>query len=370
MYLDWNASWPLRPEAREAMLRAMDISGNPSSVHSEGRASRAIIEHARGQIAELAGAEREEVVFTSGATESINTVLGLGWDLIVSSGIEHDAVNVRLGGETEVRTIPVDFLADQNKDAFDALLDHPGERKLLIVHVANGEFGLLPSFRALAERARASGFWVLADATQMLGKAKLDFSRGAAGDLLDYAVISAHKIGGPKGVGAMLVKERAPLRAYMIGGGHEKGRRSGTENLVGIAGFGAAVEAAAQDDWNRVAELRDNMEATLTSAAPELVVIGRDLPRLPNMSNLALPGWKGETQVMQMDLAGFAISAGSACSSGKVKASRVLKAMGYDDVTASSAIRVSMGPTTTEAEVMAFADTWIEQYRRWKLRAA
>jgi len=152
------------------------------------------------------------------------------------------------------------------------------------------------------------------------------------------------------------------------------GRRSGTENVIGIAGFGAAAVAAQRDldngEWDRVAEMRDAMEAMLLDAAPELIVFGKDAPRLPNTSNFAIPGWKGETQVMQMDLAGFAVSAGSACSSGKVKESRVLRAMGFDSETASSAIRVSMGPTTTQAEVTAFADTWIDHYRRFKQRAA
>ena len=188
------------------------------------------------------------------------------------------------------------------------------------------------------------------------------------------SLVSGHKIGGPKGTGALVVRDGVDIRAHLVGGGQEMRRRSGTENVIGIAGFGAAAEAAGRDlesgAWGRVTMLRDNLEDRLAAEAPDLIVFCHDAPRLPNTSCFAIPGWKGETQVMQMDLAGFAVSAGSACSSGKVGPSRVLLAMGYDDEIAASAIRVSMGPTTSEAEVMAFADTWIEHYRRRKQRAA
>jgi cysteine desulfurase len=211
----------------------------------------------------------------------------------------------------------------------------------------------------------------LSDTTQSIGRLGLGFSRAR----LDYAVASAHKLGGPKGVGALFLREAEEIRPLLPGGGQEGSRRSGTENVVGIAGFGAAAEAALRDleggVWRRVAALRDELEGRLESAAPDLIIMGRESPRLPNTSCFALPGWLGETQVMQMDLAGFAVSAGSACSSGKVeRTSRVLRGLGLDERTAESAIRVSLGPTTTAAEVRAFADAWIECFRRRNSRAA
>jgi cysteine desulfurase len=205
---------------------------------------------------------------------------------------------------------------------------------------------------------------------QVIGKTSVTFKASGA----DYFMVSAHKLGGPKGAGALVVREGLDVEPVLKGGGQEMRRRSGTENVIGIAGFGAAAEAARRDleagVWDRVGEMRDRLEARLEAEAPDLIIFGRDVPRLPNTSYFAIPGWKGETQVMQMDLAGFAISAGSACSSGKVGPSRVLMAMGVDEETAASAIRVSLGPTTTQAEVMAFADTWIEFYRRRNARAA
>jgi cysteine desulfurase len=188
------------------------------------------------------------------------------------------------------------------------------------------------------------------------------------------ALISAHKLGGPKGVGALVMKRGTDLAAQIRGGGQEMGRRSGTENVIGIAGFGAAAEAAARDladgVWTRVAEIRDILETSIATAAEQTIFVGKDVSRLPNTSCLVTPGWKGETQVMQMDLAGFAISAGSACSSGKVRASRVLTAMGYDEVTAASAIRVSLGPDVTEEDVLRFAEAWLEKEKKHRARAA
>ena len=210
----------------------------------------------------------------------------------------------------------------------------------------------------------------MSDQVQTFGKTPVAFN------FLEIrsAILSAHKIGGPKGIGALVVADEVDITAQIKGGGQEQGRRSGTENVIGIAGFGAAAEAAQNDldngVWDSVRDLRDKLEARLADAAPDAIFIGQAAKRLPNTSCIAVPGWKGETQVMQMGLAGYAISAGSACSSGKVKRSRVLTAMGFDDITASSAIRVSFGPTTTEQEVMGFADAWLAQYKKFKARAA
>ncbi|MEM9431949.1 MAG: aminotransferase class V-fold PLP-dependent enzyme, partial [Pseudomonadota bacterium] len=229
--------------------------------------------------------------------------------------------------------------------------------------------GMAGNLEALPAGPRA-GHILFRDAAQSIGRVPVDFRRLNASFLSG----SAHKLGGPKGVGVLVVRDGTSLAPALRGGGQEMGRRSGTENVVGIAGFGAAAEAAERDleagVWDRVEKLRNILEETLAGAAPGTIFIGHDAPRLPNTSCFATPGWKGETQVMQMDLAGFAVSAGSACSSGKVRESRVLRAMGFDAVAASSAIRVSIGPTTTEAEVVAFADVWTKHHRRWRAKAA
>lgn len=354
VYLDWNATAPLRPEARDATLAAMDAVGNPSSVHAEGRAAKAIVEKARGQLARLVGCVPSEVVFTSGATEAAALILAQT-GRVLAAWIEHDCVHAYATAELTV-----------TEDGMVRIPAPVADPAIVAVQVANSETGIVQRVSDWGREPR-----VLTDAAQAAGKMELCF-----GELnFCYGLISGHKFGAPKGVGALILREGITVRPLIQGGGQEMGRRSGTENVIGIAGFGAAAEAAQRDlergVWERIARLRDDLEERLAAAAPDLIVFGKDAPRLPNTSCFAVPGWHGETQVMQMDLAGFAISAGSACSSGKVeKTSRVLLAMGYDDVTASSAIRVSMGPTTTEAEVRAFADTWIEHYRRRRSRVA
>jgi cysteine desulfurase len=380
VYLDWNATAPLRPEARAAMLAAMDAVGNPSSVHAEGRAARAIVERARGQVAALVGCEPGEVVFTSGATEAIDLALGdsptVAWPCDHDSVLAHASADItRLGcsGQAEIPHHRPDLPHAGRPPGFEGF----GSAAL---SYASGETGVVQPFHDFLgfTVSMFPPFFSLCDISQAVGRIPLGIydnkvCLGESG--LDYAVCSAHKIGGPKGVGALcLLCEVEPARA-LRGGGQESGRRAGTENVVGIAGFGAAAEAARRDleagVWARVARLRDQLEARLESAAPDLIIMGRGASRLPNTSCFALPGWPGETQVMQMDLAGFAVSAGSACSSGKVeRASRVLLAMGFDERTASSSLRVSLGPTTTEAEVMAFAEAWIDCCRRRNSRAA
>ena len=358
VYLDWNATAPLRVEAREAMIAAMDVVGNPSSVHSEGRTAKMLIERARSQIAALCGSVPQQIVFTSGATEA--TALAFAQhEHIWAGATEHEAVLAWCDAELGVD-------GDGNVDGFSNSEGDgaPEKNGLVAIQVANGESGVVP--RTLDWNGRCVLFQ---DATQAVGKVPYVYSWSGA----TYACLSAHKIGGPKGVGALItsVDVPAPLNK---GGGQEMGRRSGTENVIGIAGFGAAAEAAARDlsdgVWERVAELRKILENALEAEAPGTILVGKQAPRLPNTSCFATPGWKGETQVMAMDLAGFAISAGSACSSGKVRASRVLTAMGFDDVTASSAVRVSMGPTTTEDEVLRFVEAWTRQEKKFRQRAA
>jgi cysteine desulfurase len=344
VYLDWNATAPLRPEARAAMIAAMDVVGNPSSVHAEGRKAKAIVERARAQIAAAFGCDANGIIFTSGATEA--AALALSGQNILCADVEHDCI--------------VQWCAPELAAGNAGTIAH-NDLAQITLQGANSETGICQTIPANI---------FLSDQVQVFGKSPVSF------DFLEIraALLSAHKLGGPKGVGALVLRDGIEVSAKIKGGGQEQGRRSGTENVVGIAGFGAAAEAAQRDldsgGWESVAALRNKLEARLADAAPDTTFVGQQAKRLPNTSCIAVPGWKGETQVMQMDLAGYAISAGSACSSGKVKQSRVLKAMGYDDITASSAIRVSFGPTTTEQDVMGFANAWLAQYKKFKARAA
>jgi cysteine desulfurase len=326
------------------MIAAMDVVGNPSSVHAEGRAAGSLIERARTQVAAALGAEGADIVFTSGATEAAALAMA-GRDLAVAE-VEHEAVLAWGRGG---------LLADAAGRVTVA------DAAVCALQLANSETGVLQDL--------PDGLAV-SDLTQGFGKVPLAFNWLG----VTMGLISAHKLGGPKGVGALVLRRGTEVAAQMKGGGQEMGRRAGTENLIAIAGFGAAAEAAARDladgVWDRVAAQRDRIEAQLADAVPGLVVAGQNAPRLPNTTCIVSPGWKGETQVMQMDLAGFAISAGSACSSGKVRPSRVLRAMGFDDSAAASAIRVSLGPDTKDDDIARFAETWAAHHRKFRLRAA
>ncbi|MFP1645566.1 cysteine desulfurase family protein [Pontitalea aquivivens] len=347
LYLDWNATTPLRPQARAAMIAAMDVVGNPSSVHAEGRAARALLERARAQVAAALGAEGQDVIFTSGATEA--AALACAGRGLHCGAVEHDAVLAWCEAD-----LPVD------RQGRVAVTD-PGRTAL---QLANSETGVIQS---LPEGLAVS------DLTQAFGKVPLAFNwLGVTAGL-----ISAHKLGGPKGVGALVVRRGTDVAAQLRGGGQEMGRRAGTENLIGIAGFGAAAEAAARDlaqgVWAGVAEIRKILKLALEDAAEDVIFPGWEITGdgaglLPNTLSVLTPGWKGETQVMRLDLAGFAVSAGSACSSGKVRASRVLVAMGYDEAQAGSAIRVSIGPGVGREDVLRFADAFGAALRRHRAR--
>ncbi|MDG1519364.1 MAG: aminotransferase class V-fold PLP-dependent enzyme [Yoonia sp.] len=337
VYLDHNATTPLRAEARAAMIAAMDVVGNPSSVHAEGRAAKGLIETARALIADAVGASGADVLFVSGATEA--AALSLAGRGLRCSGLEHAAVAAWCAADLSV----VDGAV---------VVDDPTRS---VVQLANSETGLV--------QALPSGLAV-SDLTQGFGRVPFAFSWAG----VQMVFLSAHKFGGPKGIGALIFPAGTDLAAQIKGGGQEMGRRSGTENVIAIAGFGAAC-AAAQDDlaqgrWDRVAQLRNILEKAIESGAPETIFFFFVQNRLPNTSCFIAPGWKGETQVMALDLAGFAISAGSACSSGKVKASPVLAALGYDDDAARCAIRVSLGIETTQDDVLRFAQTWTKSYAR------
>ncbi|WP_300532848.1 aminotransferase class V-fold PLP-dependent enzyme [uncultured Mameliella sp.] len=346
VYLDHNATTPLRAEARAAMLRAMDVVGNPSSVHAEGRAAKGLVEAARSQVAELVGCMASQVVFTGSATEAAALAV---------------AQKDRHGGRFAALPTEHDCLLAWSEGAEDA--------GLLAVSAANSETGVMQADRRVA--ANRDGQAVVCDITQMAGKMPVLYPEGGKPS---YMILSGHKIGGPKGVGALINFTRDDPVPILRGGGQEMGRRSGTENVIGIAGFGAAAEAAQRDvasgAWARVENLRNILEESLEAASDITIFVGKDSPRLPNTSCFATPGWKGETQVMQMDLAGFAVSAGSACSSGKVRRSRVLEAMGYDEATSGGAIRVSLGVQTTEEDVARFCAAWIDKYQRHRARAA
>lgn len=339
-YFDHNATTPVRDEARAAMIAAMDIVGNPSSVHAEGRAAKRLLEQCRADLVDVLGAAGADIVFTSGATEA--AALAMAGRDFVGSGLEHSAVAAWIDACLPV----VDYKVQAAEPARS------------VVQLANSETGLIQNVDGVA----------VTDITQAFGRVPFAFDWSGVG----AAIMSAHKFGGPKGVGALIVPAGADVPAQIKGGGQEMGRRSGTENLILIAGFAAAAKAAQKDltdgRWDQVAQLRNILEKAIEDAAPDTIFVGQDGQRLPNTSCFLSPGWKGETQVMAMDLAGFAVSAGSACSSGKVKVGGVLPALGFADELATCSLRVSLGIDTSEDEVLRFADAWTR--KRQKMVAA
>lgn len=363
-YLDWNATAPLLPEAQAAIARALDAHGNPSSVHAEGRRARAIVETAREQVAALVGARPAEVIFTSGATEASNTVLAAPWAAIVVAGIEHDAVLRPIESASAVRTmLDVDAQgrvdpSEVSKKVRAAIGSHDAGRVLVALQLANNETGGLQPVADVAAITRETGACLFTDAAQAAGRVAIDFATIGA----DFMALSAHKLGGPKGVGALIVREGRDLPALIRGGGQERRRRGGTENIPGIAGFGAAAEVARRTvaERARIAALRDRLEAGLLDLTPDAHIMGVGAERLPNTTCVALPGHAAETLVIRFDLAGIAVSAGAACSAGKIGASHVLMAMGCDEATARSAVRISIGPTTTDREIDRCLAAWRE----------
>ena len=360
-YLDHNATAPLRPQAAAAITAAMGVCGNPSSVHHEGRRARAIIETAREQVARLVNCKPLEVVFTSGATEANAWVIGSGeWTTIMSADIEHDSVRgsvARASGSHRALTVGTDGLIDDSEiSKYGAAAVEAGGRTLVVLQMANNETGVLQPVAATAEVCRNHNLHLHTDAVQIPGRMPIDFAALGA----DTLSLSSHKLGGPAGVGALIIRDGVKLASFMTGGGQERRRRAGTENLVGIAGFGAAAEAvnADSDASTRLAGLRDRLEAGLLEMSPSAVIVGSKSPRLPNTTSIALPGHLAETMVIKLDLAGIAVSAGAACSSGKVGASHVLTAMGLGADAASNAIRISLGWNSSEADVETFLEVW------------
>lgn len=368
VYLDHNASSPLRAPARLAVEAALSAYGNASSVHAAGRAARARIEEARDSVAALAGTTPLAIVFTSGGSEANalalrGAIAGAAWEedriarLFVST-IEHESVRANALALAEavpgLKSTEIAVTRDGTVD-LDALrlnLIQGKGRVLVSVMAANNETGVVQDIPAIAKLIRSEGgegalFHI--DAVQAAGRTALSFDAWGA----DYMTLSAHKLGGPQGAGALLVRDGVPLAPQIAGGGQEMRRRSGTENVAAIAGFGAAAAEIADfaNGMAAVRALRDRFEAELAQAAPELIIFGANAERLPNTSNFAIPGLAAETALIALDLDGVAVSSGSACSSGKVKPSHVLAAMGVDEVLARCGIRVSFGWTNSDADV-------------------
>ena len=356
LYLDNNATAPLRPEAIDAMTAAMGPPANPSSIHGYGRAARMVVEEARAEIAMLAGSRPADLVFTSGGTEANNLALS-AFDTVITSAVEHDSV---MQAAPDARRIPVDHQGCVDPDALRRMLAEIDEasrpRTLVSVMMANNETGVIQPMDAIVEIAREAGVAVHSDMVQMLGKRHLDF----AGSGLDFASLSAHKIGGPTGVGALLVRPGRAMTSLLRGGGQEQGRRSGTENVIGIAGFGAAAKAAFDDipHYREMAGWRDAMESRIGATRGDVTLFGAETDRIGNTSCLALGERSAETIVMALDLAGVAVSAGAACSSGKVHESHVLKAMKAGPH-AGRAIRVSGGWNSSKPDFEKLAEVLV-----------
>jgi cysteine desulfurase len=364
-YLDYNASAPLLPSARTAMLAALEVDANPSSVHSEGRTARRLVEEARRRVADLVNARPEHVVFTSGATEAATTLLTPDWQMgrgatrmarLYVSASDHPCI---LGGgrfcREQVETIGVDAQGIIDLGALrDALIRHDRAAglPLVAIHLANNETGVIQPAREIGALVKEAGGILVLDAVQAAGRISLDIAEGYA----DFLIISSHKIGGPKGAGAIIgASDLLMPRPLVTGGGQEKGHRAGTENLAAIAGFGAAASEALSglDAVAAVRKMRDAVEAAVLALAPDAEIFGAGAERLANTTFFAVPGLKAETAQIAFDLAGVALSAGSACSSGKVGPSHVLKAMGRGEN--EGALRVSIGRATTDDEIALFS---------------
>jgi cysteine desulfurase len=364
VYLDYNATVPVRPEVVARMGELMGAVGNASSVHGFGRTARKHVEHARAQVAQMVGTHPNQVIFTSGATESNNMVVkSFAHERVLISAIEHAAVCQAI--ET-AECIPVDTNGLICMDALEDMLRQSPAPALLSVIMVNNETGVIQDIAAIARLAKkiCPTIHVHTDAVQAMGRIKVDF----AALNVDYMSLSAHKMGGPQGVGALIVAPGARPPRLLTGGGQEKRQRAGTENVAGIAGFGIAAEMAGEqiESYQRLALWRDEAEAALLEAAPTLKIYGKNAPRVSNTIAMALAGMPAETQLMNLDLAGIAVSSGSACSSGTFNPSRILIAMGASDDEARAALRISMGWQSSEDDIKAFVEAWLKIYARMK----
>jgi len=365
IYMDHNATTAVRPKARDAVVAAMEQTGNASSVHGAGRSARRILEDARERVAALVGAAPDRVVFTSGGTEANNLALrGMCATRVIVSSIEHPSVLVPASG-AEVLPVSPDGLVETK--ALEALLQDDEAETLVSVMYANNETGIVQPVPEIAEIVKSRNAWFHCDAVQAVGKLPVRMNDLGA-DLLS---LSAHKIGGPQGVGALILADGVEPRSLLLGGGQERRRRGGTENLPGIADFGAAAEEALAEmgGSSKFGGWRDRLEATAERIAP-IQVFGANVERLANTTCFATPGLTSETLIMALDLGGVSVSAGSACSSGKVTISHVLSAMGIEDDLARSVIRVSLGWNSVESDVDGFIDAYRTAVRRAGIASA
>lgn len=374
-YLDCNATAPVLPEVAGAMGGALRQGGNPSSVHAAGRWARAAVETAREQVADLVNGPREGVIFTSGGTEAAHLALqGVArangvTDLIVSA-VEHSAVLAAAEAcGLKLHSLAVDKHGAADLHALRRLLAdvvQAGGKPLVALMLANNETGVLQPVAEAAGQVHEAGGLLYTDAVQGPGKMSVDMAALGA----DMLSLSAHKFGGPQGVGALIMRDGLAAEPLLRGGGQEFNRRAGTENVPGIVGFGAAAALAAEDRESifRMRTLRDRLEKRMSEAVPELCIFGREAERLPNTSCVAVPGVPAETLLMALDLEGVAVSSGAACSSGKVTPSHVLAAMGVDDDLIRSAIRVSLGQASSEEDIERFISAWTAHIERAQMR--
>lgn len=370
IYMDYNATAPIRNSVIEAVTSAMQLVGNPSSVHTAGRGARKLVEEARTKVAALVGSRARDVTFCSGGTEANNTAIrGAGAASVIVSATEHDSglAAAKLAGVPAfVCSVGSDGLVNQNE--LRSLLAEAPAPALVSVMLANNETGVIQPMQEIARIVHEYGARLHTDAVQAAGKISIDFSALGA----DYLTLSSHKIGGPQGVGAIVTAPGSPLAPLIAGGGQELGRRSGTENVASIAGFGVAALEAMDElgDAPRIEAMRDRFETAVSDHSNTACIIGQAAPRTPNTSCIVMPSVKGETQVMHFDLNGICLSSGSACSSGKVKVSHVLSAMSYDDETANASLRVSLGRMTQESDIDALIKAWRSLYDRTSGRSS
>lgn len=369
VYLDYNASGLVRPEVQAIMAKALAEGGNPNAVHAFGRRARAYVETARAQVADLVGADPTAVVFSSGGTESnaqaVASAVAAGCTRLIVSATEHPCVaETALASGAAVETLPVDGDGVVDLAWLAEALARPG-RAMVAIHHANNESGVIQPIAEAAALTRAAGGWLHVDAIQSAGKIPVDMRTLGA----DTLTLSAHKLGGPQGVGALVSKEGTPIIRTLHGAGQERGLRAGTENVPGIAGFGTAADCAARDLDAAMAHVawRDGAEAKVRAAGA--TIIGGAVPRLPNTLFMAVEGWDSPQQLITLDLVGVMVSAGSACSSGKTKPSKAISAMGLHHL-ATGGVRVSGGWGTTEADWTRFADAWVAAWAKHQARAA
>lgn len=366
LYLDHNATTPLKPEVREKMLQTLAFPGNASSIHKAGRLARRLIEDSRQSLLKALNAgTRDVLVFTSGATEANNMVLrGCGVERIIVSATEHPSVLNALPSDIQVDILPVLPSGIVDMATLEKMLANNKQQTLVSVMWVNNETGVIQPIDDIVAVARKNGALVHSDAVQAFGRLPVDLQKSG----VDFLTLSAHKIGGPQGMGCLVICNCLAVSPLLRGGNQEKNLRAGTENLAGIVGFAEAARLAVAQDMTHIAAWRDKIETAIGMAAPSLVIFGKDSPRVANTSMFALPGMSSETQLIALDLAGICVSNGSACSSGTVKTSHVLKAMGASDAEASASLRVSLGWNTTAQDVDYFISKWLDMYSRVKPR--